>query len=63
MVFLRHLYIKCIFLPSQARDKQRENSKTEWRSDPKATGEPAHWSMVGTVRQRVFFCGVFLYKT
>jgi beta-glucosidase-like glycosyl hydrolase len=29
--FLRHLYIKCIVLPRQARDKHRENSKTEWR--------------------------------
>ena len=30
--FLRcHLYIKCIILPRQARDKHRENSKTEWR--------------------------------
>jgi hypothetical protein len=26
-VFLSHLYIKCIFLPRQARDKHRENSK------------------------------------
>ena len=25
--FLSHLYIKCIFLPRQARDKHRENSK------------------------------------
>jgi hypothetical protein len=25
--FLRHLYIKCIILPRQARDKHRENSK------------------------------------
>ena len=25
--FLRHLYIKCIFLPRQARDKHRETSK------------------------------------
>ena len=25
--FLRHLYIKCIFLPRQARDKHGENSK------------------------------------
>jgi hypothetical protein len=25
--FLRHLYIKTIFLPRQARDKPRENSK------------------------------------
>jgi hypothetical protein len=25
--FLRHLYIKMIILPRQARDKQRENSK------------------------------------
>ena len=25
--FLRHLYIKVIFLPRQARDKHRENSK------------------------------------
>jgi hypothetical protein len=24
---LRHLYIKCIILPRQARDKHRENSK------------------------------------
>jgi hypothetical protein len=30
--FLRcHLYIKCIILPRQARDKHRENSKKEWR--------------------------------
>jgi hypothetical protein len=28
---LRHLYIKCIVLPRQARDKHRENSKQEWR--------------------------------
>jgi hypothetical protein len=27
-VFLSHLYIKAIFLPRQARDKHRENSKT-----------------------------------
>jgi hypothetical protein len=26
---LRHLYIKCIILPRQARDKHRENSKKE----------------------------------
>jgi len=25
--FLRHLYIECIILPRQARDKHRENSK------------------------------------
>jgi hypothetical protein len=25
--FLSHLYIKCIVLPRQARDKHRENSK------------------------------------
>jgi hypothetical protein len=25
--FFRHLYIKCIILPRQARDKHRENSK------------------------------------
>jgi hypothetical protein len=25
--FLRHLYIKCIILPRQARDKHREDSK------------------------------------
>jgi hypothetical protein len=25
--FLRHLYIKCIILPRQARDEHRENSK------------------------------------
>jgi hypothetical protein len=25
--FLSHLYIKCIILPRQARDKYRENSK------------------------------------
>ena len=29
--FLRHLYIKTIILPRQARDKHRENSKKEWR--------------------------------
>ena len=29
--FLSHLYIKCIFLPRQARDKHRENSKKERR--------------------------------
>ena len=29
--FLRHLYIKCIILPRQARDKHREISKKEWR--------------------------------
>jgi hypothetical protein len=28
-VFLSHLYIKVIFLPRQARDKHRENSKTD----------------------------------
>ena len=27
--FLRHLNIKCIFLPRQARDKHRENSKND----------------------------------
>ena len=26
--FLRHLYIECVILPRQARDKHRENSKT-----------------------------------
>jgi hypothetical protein len=26
--FLGHLYIKCIILPRQARDKHRENSET-----------------------------------
>ena len=35
--FLSHLYIKCIFLPRQARDKHRENSKkmpffSDWRA-------------------------------
>jgi hypothetical protein len=29
--FLRHLRIKCIILPRQARDKHRENSQKEWR--------------------------------
>jgi hypothetical protein len=29
--FLRHLYIKTIILPRQARNKHRENSKKEWR--------------------------------
>jgi hypothetical protein len=32
--FLRHIYslfIKCVVLPRQARDKHRENSKKEWR--------------------------------
>jgi hypothetical protein len=28
---LRHLCIKCIILPRQAREKHRENSKKEWR--------------------------------
>jgi hypothetical protein len=28
-VFLRHLYIKVIILPRQAREKHRENSKTD----------------------------------
>ena len=28
-VFLRHLYIKCIILPRQARDKHRETSKKD----------------------------------
>jgi hypothetical protein len=26
--FLRHLYIKCIILPRQARDKHRESTQT-----------------------------------
>ena len=30
-LFLRHLYLKCVILPRQARDKHRENSKKEWR--------------------------------
>jgi hypothetical protein len=30
-VFLSHLYVKTIFLPRQARDKHRENSKNEYR--------------------------------
>jgi hypothetical protein len=29
--FLSHLYISTNFLPRQARDRHRENSKTEWR--------------------------------
>jgi len=29
-VFLSHLYVKTIFLPRQARDKHRENSKNEY---------------------------------
>ena len=29
--FLSHLYINTNFLPRQARDKHRENSKKEWR--------------------------------
>jgi hypothetical protein len=29
--FWRHLDMKCIVLPRQARDKHRENSKKEWR--------------------------------
>jgi hypothetical protein len=28
-LFLRHLYIKCMILPRQARDKHRENSKRD----------------------------------
>ena len=28
---MRHLCIKCIILPRQARDKHGENSKKEWR--------------------------------
>ena len=30
-LLLRHLYIQCIILPRQARDKHRESSKKEWR--------------------------------
>jgi hypothetical protein len=30
-LFLRHLYIKCIILPRQARDKHREKLRKEWR--------------------------------
>jgi hypothetical protein len=30
-IFLRRLYIKCINLPRQARDKHTEGSKKEWR--------------------------------
>jgi len=32
--FLRHLYLKCIILPRQARDKHRENSKKKSVSSP-----------------------------
>jgi hypothetical protein len=38
--FLRHVFIKVIILPRQARDKHRENSKNEWRFlRAKRTGE------------------------
>jgi ectoine hydroxylase-related dioxygenase (phytanoyl-CoA dioxygenase family) len=36
--FLRHLYIKCIILPRQARDEHRENSKKV----PFSLSGPAH---------------------
>ena len=36
--FLAHLYIKCIILPRQTRDKHRENSKTiPFSQDSQAT--------------------------
>ena len=45
--FLRHLYIKCIFLPRQARDKHGENSKQSgvflrsWRPTGNASSAPS----------------------
>jgi hypothetical protein len=36
--FWRHLYIKCIILPSQARDKHRENSKKDGVSHSRRGG-------------------------
>ena len=42
--FLRHLYIKCIFLPRQARDKHRENSK---KSGVLCSGQGHEWRYRG----------------
>jgi hypothetical protein len=44
--FLRHLYIKCIFLPRQARDKHRENSKKSGVLCRKLLGN-AHRNLTG----------------
>ena len=43
---LRHLYIKCIFLPRQARDKHRENSKKSGVLCRKLLGN-AHRNLTG----------------
>eukprot|EP01046_Picozoa_sp_COSAG06_P058289 COSAG06_NODE_11654_length_1481_cov_1.022431_1_plen_151_part_10 len=42
---LRHLLIKCIILPRQARDIHRENSNKEWRQVPSA----CRWVVLGGV--------------
>jgi hypothetical protein len=43
---LSHLYIKCIILPRQARDKHRENSKNgRFLQLPTAPPSKLHWSL------------------
>jgi hypothetical protein len=46
-VFLRHLYIKCIILPRQARDKHREISKKGRRFLAGGTICPASYKAEG----------------
>jgi hypothetical protein len=41
--FLRHLYIKCIILPRQARDKHGENSKKDAVFRTASPWTPAPW--------------------
>jgi hypothetical protein len=48
--FLRHLYIKIIFLPRQARDKHRKNSK----KSPFSRSCPQRAAITG--KQTELFC-------
>jgi hypothetical protein len=49
--FLSHLYIKCIILPRQARDKRRENSKKARFVEGNAPLYPAHHDLRRAFRQ------------
>jgi hypothetical protein len=68
--FLRHLYIKTIFLPRQARDKHRENSKRVMRFSQEYVPRHALLRYLGAEVQEdktrpetclVLYCLVFLF--
>ena len=61
--FLRHLYIKCIILPRQARDKHRENSKKNGVTNGLATSRPTVGRQLSTMqkaRAKRVFCDAIL---